>query len=106
MSAARRRETGIGSSLLDCITIASPGGAGQRQRRACRYDRSRGFPEPSRRSSMPPQLRSHDKDAHMAQIRHIAIASDHPFKAAEFYKKAFGFREIARNGFDPSKPDE
>jgi hypothetical protein len=42
----------------------------------------------------------------MAQIRHIAIASDHPFKAAEFYKKAFGFREIARNGFDPSKPDE
>jgi catechol 2,3-dioxygenase-like lactoylglutathione lyase family enzyme len=42
----------------------------------------------------------------MAQIRHIAIASDHPFRAAEFYKKAFGFREITRNGFDPSKPDE
>src|SRR5215470_15532109 len=42
----------------------------------------------------------------MAQIRHIAIASDHPFKAAEFYKKAFGLQEIARFGFDPSKPDE
>jgi catechol 2,3-dioxygenase-like lactoylglutathione lyase family enzyme len=41
----------------------------------------------------------------MAQIRHIAIASDHPFKAADFYKKAFGFREIARYGFDPKNPD-
>ena len=28
----------------------------------------------------------------MAQIRHIAIASDHPGKAADFYKKAFGFQ--------------
>jgi methylmalonyl-CoA/ethylmalonyl-CoA epimerase len=41
----------------------------------------------------------------MAQIRHIAIASEHPGKAADFYKKAFGFREVARHGFDPDKPD-
>lgn len=41
----------------------------------------------------------------MAQIRHIAIASDNPFKAAEFYKKAFGFREVSRHGFDPKNPD-
>ena len=42
----------------------------------------------------------------MALIRHIAIASDHPGKAAEFYKKAFGLREVSRHGFDPDKPDE
>jgi catechol 2,3-dioxygenase-like lactoylglutathione lyase family enzyme len=41
----------------------------------------------------------------MAQIRHIAIASDNPFKTADFYKKAFGFREVSRNGFDPKNPD-
>ena len=41
----------------------------------------------------------------MAQIRHIAIASDHPSKTAEFFKRAFGFREIARHGFDPTNPD-
>jgi len=41
----------------------------------------------------------------VAQIRHIAIASDHPGKAADFYKKAFGFREISRHGLDPSNPD-
>jgi catechol 2,3-dioxygenase-like lactoylglutathione lyase family enzyme len=41
----------------------------------------------------------------MAQIRHIAIASDHPGKAADFYKKAFGFREVSRHGFDPNNPD-
>ena len=41
----------------------------------------------------------------MAQIRHIAIASDHPGKTAEFFKRAFGFREIARHGFDPTNPD-
>ena len=41
----------------------------------------------------------------MAQIRHIAIASDHPGKTADFYKKAFGFREVARHGFDPKNPD-
>jgi catechol 2,3-dioxygenase-like lactoylglutathione lyase family enzyme len=41
----------------------------------------------------------------MAQIRHIAIASDHPGKAAEFYKKALGLREVRRFGFDPKDPD-
>jgi len=41
----------------------------------------------------------------MAQIRHIAISSDHPGKAADFYKKAFGFREVSRHGFDPNNPD-
>ena len=41
----------------------------------------------------------------MAQIRHIAIASDHPGKTAEFFKRAFGFQEIARYGFDLSNPD-
>jgi catechol 2,3-dioxygenase-like lactoylglutathione lyase family enzyme len=41
----------------------------------------------------------------MAQIRHIAIASDHPGKSAEFFKRAFGFQEIARHGLDPSKPE-
>ena len=28
----------------------------------------------------------------MSKIRHIAFASDHPGKAAEFYKTAFGFK--------------
>jgi len=42
----------------------------------------------------------------MLKIRHIALASDHPGKAAEFYKSAFGFREIRRFGLDPNKPDE
>jgi catechol 2,3-dioxygenase-like lactoylglutathione lyase family enzyme len=42
----------------------------------------------------------------MLKIRHIAIASDHPGKAAEFYKSAFGFEEISRFGLDPNKPDE
>jgi catechol 2,3-dioxygenase-like lactoylglutathione lyase family enzyme len=41
----------------------------------------------------------------MAQIRHLAIASDHPGKAADFYKKAFGFKEVRRFGFDPKDPD-
>jgi methylmalonyl-CoA/ethylmalonyl-CoA epimerase len=41
----------------------------------------------------------------MAQIRHIAIASENPFKAADFYKKAFGLREVSRHGFDPKNPD-
>jgi catechol 2,3-dioxygenase-like lactoylglutathione lyase family enzyme len=40
----------------------------------------------------------------MLKIRHIAIASDHPGKAAEFYKQAFGFRELRRFGLDPDKP--
>ena len=42
----------------------------------------------------------------MLKIRHIALASDHPGKAAEFYKEAFGFRELKRFGLDPNKPDE
>jgi catechol 2,3-dioxygenase-like lactoylglutathione lyase family enzyme len=42
----------------------------------------------------------------MLKIRHIAFASEHPGKAAEFYKNAFGFRELSRFGLDPSKPDE
>ncbi|HVG50623.1 MAG TPA: VOC family protein, partial [Xanthobacteraceae bacterium] len=42
----------------------------------------------------------------MLKIRHIALASDHPGKAAEFYKTAFGFRELKRFGLDPNKPDE
>ena len=32
----------------------------------------------------------------MAQIRHLAFAAEHPGKTAEFYKSAFGFRELAR----------
>ena len=34
------------------------------------------------------------------RIRHIAFASDHPGKAADFYKKAFGFRELRRFGIE------
>ena len=41
----------------------------------------------------------------MAQIRHLAIACEHPGKTADFYKKAFGFREVSRHGFDPKNPD-
>jgi catechol 2,3-dioxygenase-like lactoylglutathione lyase family enzyme len=41
----------------------------------------------------------------MLKIRHIALASDHPGKAAEFYKQAFGFRELRRFGLDPNNPD-
>src|SRR5262249_54531706 len=72
---------------------------------AARYRRSQGWWEPSQRVSITASI-AHSWGSRMAQIRHIAIASDHPFKAAEFYKRAFGFREIARNGFDPGKPDE
>ena len=36
----------------------------------------------------------------MARIRHIAIASDDPGKAAAFFKAAFGLREVRRNGGD------
>lgn len=42
----------------------------------------------------------------MAKIRHLAIASRHPGKAAEFFKTALGFRELSRFGLDPSRPDE
>ena len=34
----------------------------------------------------------------MARIRHIAFTSDHPGRTADFYKRAFGFAEIARYG--------
>jgi catechol 2,3-dioxygenase-like lactoylglutathione lyase family enzyme len=34
----------------------------------------------------------------MLKIRHIALASQHPGHAAEFYKNAFGWRELARTG--------
>jgi catechol 2,3-dioxygenase-like lactoylglutathione lyase family enzyme len=34
----------------------------------------------------------------MARIRHIAIASNDPAKAAAFFKEAFGLREVRRNG--------
>ena len=37
----------------------------------------------------------------MPQIRHIAIASDNPSKAAEFYKTALGLREVARYNLPP-----
>ena len=39
------------------------------------------------------------------RIRHIAIASDHPGKAADFYCKTFGFKEMRRFGMDPNNPD-
>jgi catechol 2,3-dioxygenase-like lactoylglutathione lyase family enzyme len=32
----------------------------------------------------------------MAKLRHIAIATKDPIKTAEFYKKAFDFKEIGR----------
>jgi hypothetical protein len=34
-----------------------------------------------------------------------AIASNHPGKAAQFFKRAFGFQEIARYDLDPRHPD-
>jgi catechol 2,3-dioxygenase-like lactoylglutathione lyase family enzyme len=39
------------------------------------------------------------------RIRHIAIASDHPGKAADFYTSQFGFKELKRFGMDPDNPD-
>ncbi|WP_168197874.1 VOC family protein [Pseudolabrys sp. FHR47] len=42
----------------------------------------------------------------MLKIRHIAFASEHPGKAAEFYKSVFGFKELSRFGLDPARPDE
>ena len=42
----------------------------------------------------------------MGKIRHIAFASAHPGKAADFFKQAFGFTELGRFGLDPAKPDE
>ena len=40
----------------------------------------------------------------MIKIRHLAFASRNPGKSAEFYKKAFGWREIRRGGPDPNNP--
>jgi catechol 2,3-dioxygenase-like lactoylglutathione lyase family enzyme len=37
----------------------------------------------------------------MAQIRHIAISSENPSKTAEFFKKGFGMREVARHNLPP-----
>jgi len=34
----------------------------------------------------------------MAKIRHIALATNDPVKTAEFYKRAFGFKEVGRAG--------
>jgi methylmalonyl-CoA/ethylmalonyl-CoA epimerase len=42
----------------------------------------------------------------MPRIGHIAISSAHPGKAAEYFKQAFGFREVLRFGLDPARPDE
>ena len=42
----------------------------------------------------------------MQKIKHIAIASDHPGRAAEFYKNAFGWEEISRRGLDPDNSVE
>jgi catechol 2,3-dioxygenase-like lactoylglutathione lyase family enzyme len=36
----------------------------------------------------------------MLKIRHIALASDHPGKAADFYKQAFGLNELRRFGIE------
>ena len=34
----------------------------------------------------------------MPKIRHIALATNDPVKTAEFYKQAFGFKEVGRAG--------
>src|SRR4029079_2765725 len=52
------------------------------------------------------KLSADRKEPAMLKIRHMALASDQPGKAVEFYKTAFGFREIKRFGLDPNKPDE
>ena len=39
----------------------------------------------------------------MPKLRHFALASAAPIAAAEFYKEAFGMKEVARAG-DPTKP--
>ena len=40
----------------------------------------------------------------MLKIRHIALASKNPGQAAEFYKNAFGWRELQRMGKDLNDP--
>lgn len=41
----------------------------------------------------------------MPKLRHIALATQDPLKTAEFYKKAFGFKEVGRTG-TPGKADQ
>lgn len=41
----------------------------------------------------------------MNQLRHLAIRTEEPEKLAEFYIKAFGFREV-RDGWPPAEGDE
>src|ERR1044071_6762022 len=41
----------------------------------------------------------------MPKLRHIALATNDPIKTAEFYCKAFGFKEVGRTG-SPDEPDE
>jgi len=41
----------------------------------------------------------------MNQLRHLAIRTEEPEKLAEFYIKAFGFREV-RDGWPPAAGDE
>ena len=41
----------------------------------------------------------------MKKIRHIALASRDPGKSAEFYKRAFGWREVSRGGKDRANPN-
>ena len=37
----------------------------------------------------------------MAKLRHLALHSENPETAAEFYKRAFGMREISRKTNSP-----
>jgi len=41
----------------------------------------------------------------MPKLRHIALAAEDPFVAAEFYKQAFDFTEVSRidKSDDPKK---
>jgi catechol 2,3-dioxygenase-like lactoylglutathione lyase family enzyme len=39
----------------------------------------------------------------MPKLRHIALATNDPVKTAEFYKQAFGFKEVGRVG-TPNSP--
>ncbi len=39
----------------------------------------------------------------MPKLRHIALATQDPVKTAEFYKQAFGFKEVGRAG-SPNNP--
>jgi catechol 2,3-dioxygenase-like lactoylglutathione lyase family enzyme len=40
----------------------------------------------------------------MPKLRHLAIATQDPVKTAEFYKEAFGFKEVGRVG-NPNNPN-